>query len=433
MEFANYKSIKIRTKEGRKTMEKTKKIGPVALGAVFMAYFCSITAVPTGGLVGQGAKFTTGLAGMALGFVIGAVLIALSTMIGYKTGLKKDAVWKQMFGRQGFRIFSFAVAFCMAFWACFDLFNAAQAVYNIFPEGHKNFGFALAMVILLVVTIIGGVYGMDGVKLISNISIPIAIVLFVIIYIVSVRHAGGLEGLMAYQPTETTYTIGTIAQTMVGMWMAGYVGAIDLTTDAKNKKSVIIAALCGSGFVLLCFLVGQVGFMGTGVHTLADICASLGGAIFLIGSIFVMIAQGNTTPACDYMYSNSLAAVFNTTRKWFAIIIPLVAGVISFVIMYGPGVDFINTIVTAIGTIMAPLVAVMLTDFYIVHKGKLDIKEEKDLPVVNARPVICIIIGLAFSFALKLVPAIKLSTFLVLIVTAVLYAIVAKAGAEKKA
>ena len=128
---------------------------------------------------------------------------------------------------------------------------------------------------------------MDGVKLISNISIPIAIVLFVIIYIVSVRHAGGLEGLMAYQPTETTYTIGTIAQTMVGMWMAGYVGAIDLTTDAKNKKSVIICkALCGSGFVLLCFLVGQVGFMGTGVHTLADICASLGGAIFLIGSIF---------------------------------------------------------------------------------------------------------------------------------------------------
>ena len=46
------------------------------MGAVFMAYFCSITAVPTGGLVGQGAKFTTGLAGMALGFVIGAGIYA---------------------------------------------------------------------------------------------------------------------------------------------------------------------------------------------------------------------------------------------------------------------------------------------------------------------------------------------------------------------
>ena len=101
--------------------------------------------------------------------------------------------------------------------------------------------------------------------------------------------------------------------------------------------------------------------------------------------------------------------------------------------MYGPGVDFINTIVTAIGTIMAPLVAVMLTDFYIVHKGKLDIKEEKDLPIINIYPVICIVIGLALSFALKLVPTIKLSTFLVLIVTAVLYAIVAKVGTKKNA
>ena len=45
---------------------------------------------------------------------------------------------------------------------------------------------------------------------------------------------------MAYQPTETTYTIGTIAQTMVGMWMAGYVGAIDLTTDAKNKNLLLL-------------------------------------------------------------------------------------------------------------------------------------------------------------------------------------------------
>ena len=138
---------------------KNKKLGAFSLGAVFMAYFCSITAVPTGALVGQGSDFKTGLAGIILGFVIGAILISLSTLIGYKTGLKKDAVWKQMFGRQGFKILSFAVAFCMAFWACFDLFNAAQAVYNVFPEGYKDFGFALAMVILLVVTILGGVFG----------------------------------------------------------------------------------------------------------------------------------------------------------------------------------------------------------------------------------------------------------------------------------
>ena len=411
-----------------KTQESTSKIGPISLAFVFMAYFCSITAVPTGGLVGEGSTFTSGLAGILLGFVIGAVLISLSTWIGYRTGKGKDAVWRQMFGKQGFRVCSFLVAFCMAFWACFDLFNAAQAVYNLMPGNLKNFGFALAMVILLVVTILGGVFGMDGVKLISNTSIPFAIVLFVIIYAVSVKHAGGLEGLMAYQPAKTTYTIGGIAQTMTSMWFAGYLGAIDLTPRAKNTRSVVIAAIAGSGFVLLCFLVGQVGFIGTGVHTLADICAHLGGAIFIIGSIFVMIAQGNTTPACDYMYSNSFQAVFNLkTRTVIAIVVPLIAGVLAFVIMYGPGVDFINVIVSTIGTLMAPLLAVTLADFYAVRKTRMAILEDDKLPKADPIPLICLAAGVGLSLVFKLTPSVPTPTFIVLAVTFVLYVVIRKA------
>ncbi|MBR5756177.1 MAG: cytosine permease [Firmicutes bacterium] len=404
-----------------------KKIGPISLAFVFMAYFCSITAVPTGALVGQGSDFITGLTGMILGFVIGAALIALATWIGYRTGKGKDAVWKQMFGSKGFKVCSFLVAFCMAFWACFDLFNAAQAVYNLMPAGLQNFGFALAMVILLVVTILGGVFGMDGVKLISNLSIPFAIVLFVIIYFVSVKHAGGAAGLMAYQPSQTTYTIGSIAEIMTSMWFAGYCGAIDLTTRAKNTKSVVIAAIAGSGFVLLCFLVGQVGFIGTGVHTLADICAHLGGAIFIIGSIFVMIAQGNTTPACDYMYSNSFQAVFNLkSRTVVAIVVPLIAGALAFVIMYGPGVDFITVIVNTIGTLMAPLLAVTLADFYAVRKRNLKAVPDEQLPAVDPVPLACLAAGVVLSLIFKALPGIPTPTFIVLIVTFVLYTAVRK-------
>ncbi len=408
--------------------ETAKKIGPMSLAFVFMAYFCSITAVPTGGLVGQGSDFKTGLTGILLGFVIGAALIGLATWIGYRTGKGKDGVWRQMFGRQGFRVCSFLVAFCMAFWACFDLFNAAQAVYNLMPAHLANFGFAFAMVLLLVVTILGGVFGMDGVKLISNLSIPFAIVLFIIIYIVSVRHAGGISGLMAYHPSQTTYTIGGIAQTMTAMWFAGYCGAIDLTTRAKNTKSVVIAAIAGSGFVLLCFLVGQVGFIGTGVHTLADICANLGGAIFIIGSIFVMIAQGNTTPACDYMYSNSFQAVFNLKKRTVvAIVVPLIAGVLAFVIMYGPGVDFISVIVGTIGTLMAPLLGITLADFYVIRKTRLEILPDEKLPVADPVPLTCLGIGVALSLVFRLTPNVPVPTFIVLAVTFVLYVLVRKA------
>ena len=405
------------------TLSNEKKLGGLSLSCVFMAYFCSITAVPTGGIVGAGASFKTGLIGIALGFVIGATLILLSTWMGYKTGLKKDLLWKQMFGRKGFRICSGVIAFCMAFWACFDFFNAAQAVYNLMPANIKDFGFCLAMVILLAVTILGGVFGVDGIKLISNLTIPVAIILFIIIYVVCFRQTGDLETLMAYQPAKQTLTIGAIAQMEVAMWMAGYCGAIDLTTRAKSTKSVIAASICGSGFVFLCFLVGQVGFIGTGAQTLADICAQLGGGIFLIGSIFVMVAQGNTTPACDYMYSNSFAAVLNINRKVVAIVVPIIAAVLAFVIMYGPGVDFISVIVNTIGTLMGPLFGVMVADFYIIKKRKLVIKDEKDLPAIRICPIASMGFGFVLALVLKLFPAVPVQTFVVLFATMIVYVI----------
>lgn len=414
-----------------KETQKENKIGVFALSGVFMAYFCSITAVPSGGIVGAGTPFKTGLAGIFLGFVVGAIFIALSTWIGYKTGLKKDQIWKQMFGRQGFRICSFVIAFCMAFWACFDLFNAAQAMYNLMPEPLKNFGFCLAIVILLVVTILGGILGMNGVTLISNLSIPVAIALFAIIYVVSYKHAGGAAGLMEYRPASTTLTVGTIAQMEVGMWMAGYCGAIDLTVDAKNTRSVITASICGSGFVLLCFLVGQVGFIGTGMHTLADICASLGGGIFIIGSIFVMIAQGNTTPACNYMYSNSFSAVFNINRKFVAAIVPFFAAILAFVIMYGPGVDFISVIIDTISTLAAPLFSIMITDFYVIRRRNLVIKEDNELQAIRICPIICLGIGIVMSLVFKMFPAIPVPTFLVIAFTGFIYFIFNKLTSEK--
>ena len=412
-------------------LNNEKKLGGLSLSCVFMAYFCSITAVPTGGIVGAGADFKTGLIGIILGFIIGAVLISLSTWMGYKTGLKKDLLWKQMFGSQGFKICSGVIAFCMAFWACFDFFNAAQAMYNLMPEGYKNFGFCIAMVILLVVTILGGVFGVDGIKLISNLTIPIAIVLFVIIYFFCFKQVGGVETLMAYKPAQATLTIGAIAQMQVAMWMAGYCGAIDLTTRAKSTRSVITASICGSGFVFLCFLVGQVGFIGTGVQTLADICAQLGGGIFLIGSIFVMVAQGNTTPACDYMYSNSFSEVLHINRKIVAIVVPFIAAILAFVIMYGPGVDFINVIVGTIGTLMGPLFGVMVADFYIIRKKHLEIKDEADLPKFRACPLLCMAFGFALALVLKLFPAVPVQTFVVLIVTMIVYVIADKLVLKK--
>lgn len=414
--------------------QNTKKLGYFSIATMYIAYCCSCTSIPNGGVIGEGSTFGTGFASIMLGWLIGSIIVAGTTMSTYKTGTFKDIIWSNIFGKHGSRITSAMMAFCMSFWACFDFFNGGQSLYNLMPEGSsaKNFGFCICVILLVAVTIYGGVKGTSGVKIISNLTVPVAVILFVIIYIASVNAAGGMDALMAYQPAQETVTVIGGAQIMVGMWMGGFCGIMDLAPGAKNGKVVIVASILGVGFIMLCFLVGQVGFIGTELKTLGDICMSLGGGIFWVGNIFVIIAQGNTTPACNLMYSNSWQNTFRTkTRTPFAIVVPIIAAVLAFIIMYGAGVDFINVITDTVSTVMAPLVGVTLASFWIVEKRNPVIRPVEELPGWKPIPIVCLAIGVCLSLIFRFV-TVEGSAFIVVIVTGLVYAFWMK-GAGKRA
>lgn len=409
--------------------QNTKKLGYFSIASMYIAYCCSCTSIPNGAIIGEGSTFGTGLASILLGWLIGAIIVAGTTMITYKTGTFKDVIWTEIFGRNGSRITSAMMAFCMSFWACFDFFNGGQSLYNLMPDtsSAKNLGFCICIVILVAVTIVGGVMGTSGVKIISTLTVPVAIVLFIIIYIVSVNAAGGLDALAAYRPAESTVTVIGGAQIMVGMWMGGFCGIMDLAPGARNGRVVIVASICGVGFIMLCFLVGQVGFIGTELKTLGDICMSLGGAIFWVGNIFVIIAQGNTTPACSLMYSNSWQNAFGTkTRTPFAVIVPMIAAALAFMIMYGAGVDFINVITNTVSTVMAPLVGITLADFWIVRKRHMVLSERMNIPGFRIPAIVTLAAGVGISFLFKLV-TFDGTAFLTVIITGLIYIVWMKA------
>lgn len=63
---------------------------------------------------------------MFVGFVVLAVLAVLAivgsatAMIGFKSKVSADHVWRDVLGTKRFKVCSFVFAFCLAFWACFD-------------------------------------------------------------------------------------------------------------------------------------------------------------------------------------------------------------------------------------------------------------------------------------------------------------------------
>lgn len=407
---------------------KSKKIGIGALVAVFVGYTCSVTSIPNGAIIGQHTYFHEGTIGIIIAFGLATLISTLTSYIGYKTGKNKDVIFKTVFGKHGFLLCSLIFTFCQAFWACYDFFNAGQALYNLMPDGFifKNLGFCIAVAILLVLTIVGGLYGMKGVAAISTATIPVAIILFIIIYAVCLGQAGGFAGLQAYIPTEHTLGIAGSAQIMFGMWMAAYIGMIDLTTEAKNAKAVFFACLGGAAFIMLCFFVGQVGFVGTTFKTIGDICLSLGGAIFIIGNLFVIVAQGNTTPAACYMYTISFSESLRLSRKTLAIIVPCIVAVVSFVIMYGPGVDFINNITSIISTLMGPIIGVIIAEFYLISKCNMKIGDAEHLPSIQPAALLSLVIGVALSFVFSNVLHISLHSLLTIGITLIMHLVLAK-------
>ncbi len=371
------------------------------LCACFMAYACSITATPNGAIAAEGSTFAEALGGIIVAWAFAAATCGLVCYVTYKAGFTKDVVFRVLFGKRGFLIASLFFAFCQNFWASYDIFNAGQGMYNLMPEGPlKNMGFCIGVCIILILTVFGGVKGVTGVKWISTATIPVAVALFAAIFIASVNNIGGLDALTSYQPKEHNVGLLRTSQSMYAMWMAGYIGCSDLAVPAKSGKHIAIAAMCFAAMIFLCYLVGITGFIGTGFKTVGDICLSLGGAIFFIGNVFVIVAQCNTQPACCYMYALSYAEIFRTKRKWWAVFMPMWAAAVAFYIMYGAGVDFINNIVGIVSTLMGPINGVIIGEFFLVRKCKFEYLEDDEIPTANWTAV-CVMIGgaiLAFFF-----------------------------------
>ena len=131
------------------------------------------------------------------------------------------------------------------------------------------------------------------------------------------------------------------------------------------------------------------------------------------------------------MYSNSFSTGLNVKRTPVAIIVPCIVAILAFVIMYGPGVDFISRITNTVSTLMSPLVGVQLAEFYVVAKKAYNVEEEESLPIIRPTAFICLLIGVALSFVFNNIPGMPLPGVCTIVGTGILH-IIGRLGLKMK-
>lgn len=321
----------------------------------------------------------------------------------------------------------------------------------------------IAFAIFWVLNVLIGFGGGDILNKFTGILSPLIYVVIIAMMIWAVNAAGSLGPILSYDiraASESVHPVLAyfmIANSILGVWAAPGSSVSDFMQRAKSTKDQMIGQTLSlvTSYILFAFssviiLIGGSISFGIEEWNIVNIINRWDNlpAVIIATGVFLMTtistnATGNIIPA-----AYQLTALFPKKINYRRGVI--IASVISFIIMpwkLMENSDSIFIFLNFIGAVLGPLAGVMITDFFIVHKQRIDLNqlymETKDKGAknqyrgVNKAAYIATILGLLISFSGQFIPSISvisdISWLVGFVAAGVIYLLLKKLGPTKMA
>lgn len=352
-------------------------VGTWGLVAICVAFTITLNNFAVGASVMAGMTFWKGVAAIVVAWIFLSLTWIFSGQIGAMTQKPAAEIFKNVFGKQGFRIPSLMMSLaCMGF-GIFDFWFVGSAFANTFP-GIKNVAFIIGIIVIVAIAIIGNLKNVTSIKWLTTATIPIALVLFIVIMVATVVKAGGMHEIMSFVP-EGSMPFFAGVNTLFASFIAIASGFSDITCHSTTKAVRIAMPLCMLAIAFQ-FLVAQFGvYWSQDIVDFTSLAVALGGGLFYICNLFTVFAQANTVPSNTLVITTQLAANINLPRKAGMIIQPLLDGVLATALWFGAEIGIISAFANILGCAFGPLLGIIFAEFYIVRKRKF----EDDVPLRN--------------------------------------------------
>lgn len=385
-----------------------------------------------------------------VGYGIVTALTALMGDIGTLYGVPFAVYARAPFGYKGSSIAGLLRAVPALYWFGFQTWVGAAAL-NYMMETIFGVGNLTLMIIAFAVfQVVNAMYGLKAMAKFDWIAIPALAVLFVAIAIaIGNTYGVTIPDIMATKGKGNMSIIYAISG-IAGGWITMALNGSDLARQIKHvpdyeKKGLIARnkrALIGQFFGLmvigvLCMLIGMAAGITTGEWDLNAICVKLFDSKFglILALIAVVFAQWSTNTAGNLMPpSYVLISIFPKLNFKSASII---CGVIAIAIqpwkIQNSG-TFLVDIQNYISILLGPVMGILLTDYFIVRKCKLNVH---DLYTVGGQYQynngfnMSAIISLAAGFGLSFLSS-TYAFFIGLIAAPIIYVILMKNFTIKK-
>ena len=348
--------------------------------------------------------FGKGLAAILIGHVIGCLMLFLAGVIGGKSRLSAMETVKSSFGNLGGLVFAFLNVLQLVGWTAIMIYDGALAADGIFSAGRWIWCLVIGALIILWIVI-----GITNLGKINTIAMGLLFLLTLVLCKVIF-----FDGNVMTTAADDSMSFGAAVELAVAMPLSWLPLISDYTREAKEPvKATAVSAIVYGLVSCWMYVIGMGAAIFTGESDIAQILLKAG--LSIVGLLIIVFYTVTTTFLDAYSAGISSESIVSTIKGKYAAIAVTVIGTLGAILF---PMDDITDFLYLIGSVFAPMIAIQIADFFILHRDKREDSFDWrnliiwaagfilyralmhiDLPVGNTLPdmvitsAICVIVG----------------------------------------
>ena len=348
--------------------------------------------------------FGKGLAAILIGHVIGCLMLFLAGVIGGKSRLSAMETVKSSFGNLGGLVFAFLNVLQLVGWTAIMIYDGALAADGIFSAGRWIWCLVIGALIILWIVI-----GITNLGKINTIAMGLLFLLTLVLCKVIF-----FDGNVMTAAADDSMSFGAAVELAVAMPLSWLPLISDYTREAKEPvKATAVSAIVYGLVSCWMYVIGMGAAIFTGESDIAQILLKAG--LSIVGLLIIVFSTVTTTFLDAYSAGISSESIVSTIKGKYAAIAVTVIGTLGAILF---PMDDITDFLYLIGSVFAPMIAIQIADFFILHRDKREdsfdwrnliiwaagfilyrVLMHIDLPVGNTLPdmvitsAICVIVG----------------------------------------
>ena len=301
--------------------------------------------------------FGKGLLSIVAGHIIGCFLLFLAGCIGGRRRMSAMETVTLSFGSRGAFLFAALNVLQLVGWTAIMIYDGALAADGALPCGRWIWALVIGGLIVLWISI--------GIQSLGKVNVIAMSALFILTVVLSavIFRRGDLSAA-----AEGGMSFGAAIELNVAMPLSWLPLISDYTREAKEpvKASAWSAAVYG---VVSCwmYIIGMGAAMLTGTGDIAEIMLRAG--LGVAGLVIIVLSTVTTTFLDAYSAGVSSELFSEKIRGKHVAIAAAAAGTLAAILF---PMDDITGFLYLIGSVFAPMIAVMLADFFILKESHED-------------------------------------------------------------